>query len=579
MIYRVPRPPLPLWMALLVAAGAGPVLAAAFPGLGIWPFAFVAIALALVTLQGRSLGSAFLVGFIFGATFYFVDIQWAAVFLGPIPWSALSTLMALWAGLGGMLITLAYRWIPRAFPGVWSRLLFVPVVVGGLWTLREAVESVWPYGGFSWGRVAFSQSASPLAPLFAWFGVSGVSFLMVVAVAVAVAVVQEGLRASTGRSAAWYRPWIDGGNGMPATGVSSGAAASGASAPGYATAGYATAGRGIDTLGRATLVVGLFALLLVVPAYPVHIQGTVRVGAVQGDTKSGYFDPPANFGDNLLGQIAATEPVYSKNVDVVVWPEGASDVDPLEDPNAAALWDQVSARANAPLVGGTITTRTTVENAKKVTRYYNTSLLWEAGKGAVDYYDKKHPVPFGEYVPDRSFWRQFAPDLIDLIQREYTPGTTDEVMNIGTTKSGVPNVLAGIAICFDIVDDQLMTDMVDQGADVVFAQTNNADFGRTDESVQQLAIARIRAQELGRSVVNISTVGTSAVIAPDGTVSHQLPAYTPEAIVDDVPLATGKTPAVWGGRQFEWLVCGVGIGALLAAGTLRGGVVRRRATN
>lgn len=574
MIYRVPRPPLPLWMALLVAAGAGPVLAAAFPGLGIWPFAFVAIALALVTLQGRRLGSAFLVGFIFGATFYFVDIQWAAVFLGPIPWSALSTLMALWAGLGGMLITLAYRWIPRAFPGVWSRLLFVPVVVGGLWTLREAVESVWPYGGFSWGRVAFSQSASPLAPLFAWFGVSGVSFLMVVAVAVAVAVVQEGLRASTGRSAAWYRPWIDGGSGMPATGVSSGAAASGASAPGYATA-----GRGIDTLGRATLVVGLFALLLVVPAYPVHIQGTVRVGAVQGDTKSGYFDPPANFGDNLLGQIAATEPVYSKNVDVVVWPEGASDVDPLEDPNAAALWDQVSARANAPLVGGTITTRTTVENAKKVTRYYNTSLLWEAGKGAVDYYDKKHPVPFGEYVPDRSFWRQFAPDLIDLIQREYTPGTTDEVMNIGTTKSGVPNVLAGIAICFDIVDDQLMTDMVDQGADVVFAQTNNADFGRTDESVQQLAIARIRAQELGRSVVNISTVGTSAVIAPDGTVSHQLPVYTPEVIVDDVPLATGKTPAVWGGRQFEWLVCGVGIGALLAAGTLRGGVVRRRATN
>jgi len=131
------------------------------------------------------------------------------------------------------------------------------------------------------------------------------------------------------------------------------------------------------------------------------------------------------------------------------------------------------------------------------------------------------------------------------------------------------SVLAGIAICFDIVDDQLMSDMVRQGADVVFAQTNNADFGRTDESVQQLAMARIRAEELSRSVVNISTVGTSAVIAPDGTVSHQLPVYTPGVIVDDVPLATGTTPAVWGGRQFEWLVCGVGIGALLAGGTLR----------
>jgi len=87
--------------------------------------------------------------------------------------------------------------------------------------------------------------------------------------------------------------------------------------------------------------------------------------------------------------------------------------------------------------------------------------------------------------------------------------------------------------------------------------------------VQQLAIARIRALELGRSVVNISTVGTSAVIAPDGTVSHQLPVYSPGVIVDDVPLATGKTPAVRGGRQIEWLVCGIGIAALLVAGTLR----------
>ncbi len=567
------RPILPLWAAIVVAAAGGVILDAAFPDRGWWPLAFVGIGLQLVTLHGRRMGSGFLVGFVFGAAFYFVDIQWAAVFLGPIPWSALSTLMALWCGLGGMLITLGYRWVPRAFPTMWSRLLFVPVVVAGLWTLREAVASVWPYGGFSWGRVAFSQSASPISPLFAWFGVSGVSFLMVFVVALAVAAVQEGRRALRGRSAAWHRPWVDGRDPMRVAGVTSGSATSGASTPGFSTA-----GQGIGALGRATLVVGALVVLVVIPAWPTPIQGTLRVGAVQGDTKAGYFDPPAHFGDNLLGQIKATDPVYDQNVDVVVWPEGASDVDPLEDPNAAELWDQVSQRADAPLVGGTITTRTTIENGKPVTRYYNTSLLWEAGAGVVDYYDKKHPVPFGEYVPDRSFWRMFAPSLIDLIQREYTPGTTDEVMDLGTAKSsGATDVTAGIAICFDIVDDQLMTDMVNEGADVVLAQTNNADFGRTDESVQQLAIARIRAVELGRSVVNDSTVGTSAVIYPDGSVHHQLPTYTPGVIVDDVPLATGKTPAVVGGRQFEWLVCGVGIGALLAAGTLRAGR-RRRST-
>jgi apolipoprotein N-acyltransferase len=175
-------------------------------------------------------------------------------------------------------------------------------------------------------------------------------------------------------------------------------------------------------------------------------------------------------------------------------------------------------------------------------------------------------------VPDRWFWRQFAPDLIDLIGREYTPGTTDAVLDIGSEKTDGRSVLAGIAICFDIVDDQLMHEMVDQGAQIVFGQTNNADFGRTDESVQQLAIARIRAFETARSVVNISTVGTSAIVYPDGSVHDQLTWYEPGVMVDDVPLSTTKTPAVVGGRQVEWFVS---FGGLLVLG-LAGLTSRRR---
>jgi apolipoprotein N-acyltransferase len=183
--------------------------------------------------------------------------------------------------------------------------------------------------------------------------------------------------------------------------------------------------------------------------------------------------------------------------------------------------------------------------------------------GQVDYYDKKHPVPFGEYVPHRWFWRQFAPELIDLIGREYTPGTTDAVLDLGSENTDGRSVPAGIAICFDIVDDQLIREMVDQGAQLVLGQTNNADFGFTDESVQQLAIARIRAFETARTVVNISTVGTSAIIYPDGSVHHQLVWYEPGVMVDDVPLSTTMTPAVVGGRQIEWFVC---FGALLVLG-------------
>ncbi len=519
-------PLLPLLPALVVAAGAGLLLDTAFPDKGWWFTAFPAIALALIAMQGRRLGSAILVGLVFGAAFYWPHIEWASEFLGVLPWSALAAVMTLWSGAAAALIALAYRWIPRVWDTPAGRLLLLPAVVAGLWTARESIASVWPYGGFSWGRVGFSQSDGPLSPLFAWLGVSGVSFAMVFIVALAVAAAREAIR-------------------HPQRSVALGA------------------------------LVTVAALVLVTVPPWTSLAGTapssaptLRVGAVQGATKAGYFDPPDAFGDNLIAQVAATEPLYDADVDVVLWPEGASDADPLRYGWAAALWDEVAERAGAPLVGGTITTRQldkVDESGEPVPEYFNTVMLWEPGEGpresrVRDYYDKKHPVPFGEYVPDRPFWRQFAPDLIDLIQREYTPGTTDSVFDLGD------GVIVGHAICFDIVDDQLLTEIVEQGGQIVFAETNNADFGRTDESVQQLAIARIRALETARTVVNISTVGTSAIILPDGRIEQQLPAYEPGVMVADVPLLTTITPAVLVGRQLEWLAAIVGLAGLVIAG-------------
>ena len=111
---------------------------------------------------------------------------------------------------------------------------------------------------------------------------------------------------------------------------------------------------------------------------------------------------------------------------------------------------------------------------------------------------------------------------------------------------------------------------------MIFAQSNNADFGHTDESLQQLAIARVRALELGRSVVNISTVGTSAIIRPDGTTQQQLKSFTPGAMVANVAKSTTATPALLLSRQIEWFVSGFGLAALVLAGfAVRPSLARR----
>jgi apolipoprotein N-acyltransferase len=305
----------------------------------------------------------------------------------------------------------------------------------------------------------------------------------------------------------------------------------------------------IRRMTRATVALATLTLLLLVPAFPVAISGTTRVAAVQGNGKAAYFDE-RKAGDILASQFEATEPLFGTDVDMVVWPEGGSDISPLTNTYAAQVFDYVSEQLDAPLIAGAITQRGD--------KYFNTSLLWKAGEGAIDYYDKKHPVPFGEYVPDRAFWRPFAPDLIDLIGREYTPGTTDTVFDVN-------GVIAGIDICFDITDDGVMSESVRDGAQILLAQTNNADFGQTDESVQQLAIARIRALELGRSVVNISTVGTSAIITPDGETMDQLATYTTDTMVADVPLSSTETPASVLALAIALFVSGLGIAGLVVA--------------
>ena len=496
---------LPMWAALVVAVASGPVMDAGFPDKGLWPLTFVGVGLVLLCLIGRRNASALLVAFVASLSFYLTHISWASLFLGLLPMVALSMLESLFAALGGLAITLAYRWMPRAFPRVLARIALLPIAIAGLWTAREAWAAVWPYGGFSWGRAAMSQADSPFSPLFGWLGMSGVSFVMVLLVAVTVECVRV---------------------------------------------------LGAPRLARAAVPVGLAAVLLAIPAVQVPTEGSLRVAAVQGAGKAGYFDG-STANELLQAQLDATVPLFGEPVDVVLWPEGTTYADPLTDDYTGQVFDFVSEKMDAPLIAQGITTSDD--------RFYNTVMLWKSGEGALDLYNKKHPVPFGEYVPDRAFWRPFAPDLIDLIGRDYTPGTTDMVMDVN-------GVTVGVNICFDIVDDQLLTDSVDEGAQVIFASSNNADFGMTDESAQQLAIARIRAMELGRSVVNISTVGLSAVIAPDGSIVQQLPWYEPGSMIQDVSLSTAVTPAVTFGRELEWFVSALGLASIVIAGF----TVRRR---
>jgi apolipoprotein N-acyltransferase len=502
------RAPLPLWAALLVAAAGGALLDLAFPAVGWWPLAFVGVGLSLWTLIGRSAGGALAVGLVFAASFYLIHIAWITRYLGSVPWFALAGLETLISGAAAILIAWAYRWLPRAAPGRVGRLLGLPALVAGLWTARELLLGTWPYTGFPWGRVGMSQSESPLAHVASWVGVSGLTFLMVFATAATI----EWLRLGA---------WRNVGTALPAA---------------------------------VALV-----LLLVTPQFPTTDVGSWRVGAVQGNGPAGYFDRREAY-DVLNAQLEATGELADEELDLVVWPEGGIDADPTHNDSVARVLDRLTRRMGAPLLVNAATGRGE--------QMFNTSMLWREGaENPVAFHDKSHPVPMGEYVPDRWFFEAIAPDLIGLIQREYTPGTNAPFVD-------VDGVGVGLAICFDVIYDDVIWSGAREGAELYVFQTNNADFRDTDENLQQLAFARMRAIETGRSVVNISTTGTSQAIAPDGTQLAGLLAGESGAFAVEVPLRTGLTSAVILGPAVQ-LLLGWGSVAALAAVWL---IARRRGT-
>lgn len=492
---------LPLWAAVLAAALAAVVMDLAYPSVGAWPLAFPAVILLLLALHGRRFWGSLLVGAVFGLLFFGLMVSWTSRYLGLLPWAALTFVEGVLTALLAVLITLAYRWAPRVLPGTVGRLLVLPTLIAALWVVRELVLGNWPYGGFPWARLGMTQAESPLAPISSWVGVSGLSFLMVLLCAIVIELV---------RRRAWQRP--------------------------------------------AHLVVPacLAVLLLATPQFPTVAAGSMTIGAVQGNGPTGYFDTREPF-SVVQAQTDASAPLYGQDMDLLVWPEGGLDASPLDNAALARRLTLVSARADAPVLVNAATSRGD--------KYFNTSILWNEDGDTGLSHDKRHPVPFGEYVPDRAFFNALVPDLIGLIQREYSPGENSPVID-------VDGMLVGLAICFDVIYDDVIREGIREGAQVLVFQTNNADFRGTDENEQQLAFARMRAIETGRSIVNISTVGASQVIAADGRTIAALNADEAGAMLEEIELRTGLTAGVVLGPWIQQLLFWGGLGALVLIGLL-----------
>ncbi|RAO39385.1 Apolipoprotein N-acyltransferase [Micromonospora saelicesensis] len=547
----LPRPvvagrPLPLRVAVPLAVAAGLALLVAFPPYGVWPLAPVGVALLAAAAHRRRLRAGAGLGFLTGVAFFAPLLAWTNLHTGYLPWVLLSLLQAGYLALLGV----ATAWVSPLVDRVrWAW----PVLTGLLWVGQEALRDRTPFGGFPWGRLAFSQDSSPLLRLAALGGAPLITFVVALIGGLLVTAV--------------WRGWVTAQRHAPEPTTTPSDAVPGADGPldGPARAGGAVARRWTPVVVPAIVAVALTAGGLLVPVATAGSGDTVTVAIVQGNVPRLGLDFNAQRQAVLNNHVDATIDLaervatgQQRRPDLVVWPENSSDIDPLRNPTAGARISQAADTIGAPILVGAVLLGPDAGQVR------NAGILWRPGTGAdlEQLYTKRHPVPFAEYVPLRDVARMVS-KKVDLIRNDFVPGSTPGVVRAG------PTVL-GDVICFEVAYDEVVRDTVTGGAQLLVVQTNNATFN-VAEARQQMAMVRLRAVEHGRPALMASTVGVSGFVAPDGRVSDATGFNTREVVVRQLRLDDGRTLATRLGWWPE-----VALAALAAAALVGAAVLRRR---
>jgi apolipoprotein N-acyltransferase len=464
---------------------AGLALYLAFPPVGLWWLAAPAVAAFTLLCRGTTASRGALLGLAYGLALFLPLVEWTATIAGVGALLALGLLQASFLALLGAALCLVTRL--SGWP-LWSALA---------WVLQEALRSRTPFGGFPWGRLAFSQADSPLTPLAALGGAPLVTFVV----------------ALLAGALAWAVVWL-------------------------------------RTAPRAALLVAggaLAATAGVAALVPTPDDGeTVQVAVIQGNVPRlglGFNDQRAAVLDN---HVAATRALAADvragrapRPDLVLWPENASDLDPFTVPEAFAAIDGAVKEIGVPVLVGAVL-------QGPGDQVSNAGIVWDPVTGPGERYIKRHPVPFGEYIPYRSLVRRVT-DKVDLVPRDFAAGDRPGVLQVGP-------VLLGDVICFEVAYDDLVRDVVTGGGRLLVVQTNNATFGRSGETVQQLAMGRLRAVEHGRTVLVAATSGISAVITPRGELVASAPVFTRAVLSAQVPVRDDLTVATRLGALPEGLL-------------------------
>lgn len=452
-------------MRFLLSFAAGALLAWSFYP-NHWWAAIIGIAILLSCLDSKPRGTRIKITGVFTLTFFGFHVQWVSV-LGNDAWVGLTLLCTL--------PLLLFAAMPIVSKSNWFYFQPAAAVV-----LIEAVRANWPWGGFPWGLLAFSQVDGPLVPLATLGGQALVSGAVVVCSAVVIKFVKS---------------------------------------------------RSFTALGILVIIAVSAASVSSLTSYR-----TIQLAAIQGNVPRVGNELSVQRAAVLNNHIEATKQLLddiksgkTTQPDLIVWPESGTDIDPLVPGIAATEINNLAEQSKAPILIGATTWNSAEANRQGPT---NSGILWtKSGPGEI--YSKNHLVPFGEYVPLREFLTKLI-TRFDQIPNDFIPGSGPGVFEVAGAK-------VGDVICFEVAYANHIYNTLNAGAQFVTVQTNNATYGNTNQPDQQFTITRFRAIETQRAFLVASTSGISGLIQNDGSVTVRTNKFESAIVSGEAHLINEKT--------------------------------------
>jgi apolipoprotein N-acyltransferase len=231
------------------------------------------------------------------------------------------------------------------------------------------------------------------------------------------------------------------------------------------------------------------------------IRGDLTVRLVQPAIEQAMKWQGNALEENLGQYVTLSQQKGLDEVDFVVWGETAVPFDP-QDSDLYRSWIASAAPKNGYLMTGVL--------RREADQVYNSLYILDPSGEIVDFYDKSHLVPFGEYIPLRAF----LPDLIRPVAgrvSDLSVGTPYKALHV----NNYPRL--GALICYEIIFPDAVVNR-SQKPEWLVVVSNDGWYGLSAGPYQHLVAAQMRALEEGITVVRSANTGISAVIDPYGKI-------------------------------------------------------------